>query len=208
MELARDLGCRKFVNAGSIMEYEEIKLMNDENQMPDNASIYRTAKLSAHYMSKTLAHNFGISYCNVIISNAYGAGEKSARFLNTVVRNMMEDKNIAMTEGTQLYDFIYITDVARAIVLAAMKGKDNTDYYIGNIEQRKLKDFVIDAKRILSSSSQLLFGKVAFRPIKLSYKEFDTTKLYKELGYKNTVSFEEGILRLKEQIEKEEDKYE
>lgn len=199
VKLAKKLCCKRFVYAGSIMEYEAIQYVTSDDGMAGMGSIYSVAKVTGDYIAKTLAVQECMEYINVIISNIYGAGEKSERFLNTTLRKMLRNEEIAMTHGTQLYDFIYVTDAVKAILLVAKEGRANASYYIGNAEQRMLRDYVLEMKSVLHSNSELLFGAIPFAGTMLTYKEFDTKKL-QEMGFMPEVSFEEGIIRTRDWI--------
>ena len=206
VKLAKKMNCNKFINAGSIMEYETMKFIPQDDSRPGLGNIYSIAKLTADCMAKTLATQEGVSYINVIISNIYGIGEKSPRFLNSTLRKMLKNERIPLTQGTQLYDFIYITDAAKAIILAAQKGKTNHSYYIGNECQQPLKEFVIEMKAILNSKSELIFGEIPYQGAMLTYEEFETKKL-SDLGFKPEISFDKGIQITRDWLLESENEY-
>lgn len=194
--LAKRCECSRFVFAGSIMEYEAMQYLPDALAKPKLGYIYSTSKLTADFMAKTLAQNCGMEYINVVISNIYGPGENSARFLNTLVRKMRVNENIPLTEGTQPYDFIYITDAVKAIVMAGCNGRNNNSYYIGNENQRPLREYIEEAKLMISSNSCLEFGAIPYHGPFLNYQELDTGKMYREFNFRPQMSFKEGIKRL------------
>ncbi len=197
--LAKRLHCRRFVNAGSIMEYEAMQYVPSDGSKPGMGNIYSTAKLAADFMSKAMASQAGLEYINAVISNIYGPGERSARFLNATLRKMLKNEEVPLTHGEQLYDFIYASDAAKAIVLAAKNGVGNTSYYIGNARQRKLREFIIQMKETLGSKSTLLFGKVPFSGPMMDYQELDTKRVEK-LGFMPQVGFAHGINLTREWI--------
>lgn len=201
VELAQRLGCDRFVNAGSIMEYEAMAYIPMEKTEPGMGNVYSTAKLAADFIAKTAAVDKGMEYINLIISNIYGAGEFSERFLNTVLRKMLNHEPIPLTHGEQLYDFIYVSDAVKAMALAGKKGEKNSAYYIGNRKQFPLKCFIQKMKEALESESELQFGKVPFRGIMLNYNEFDTGKM-ESLGFKPEIDFETGVRMTKMWMEK------
>lgn len=203
VKVAKKLGCRRFIYAGSIMEYEAISCVGTGVSNLGMGYIYSTAKLTADYMAKIICSNIHMEYISVIISNIYGVGERSARFLNTTIKQMLKDETILLTEGIQTYDFIYVTDAVKQIILAAEKGKTNQEYYIGNSEQRKLKDFLIDMKTVLKSNSNLKFGDVPMPERCLTYHEFDTEKM-ERLGFKPKVPFIDGIIMTSNWIKEQE----
>ena len=94
VRLANRMKCKRFIHAGSIMEYEASLCMNDASISPSLGYIYSTAKLTADYMARTVAQILGVEYLNAIISNIYGVGETSARFLNTTLRKLIAGDTI------------------------------------------------------------------------------------------------------------------
>jgi len=201
VRLAAKLGAHKYVNAGSIMEYEAIRFFTQDGSLPGMNNIYSIAKMTADYMSKTVAASLGLPYVNVIISNIYGEGEKSARFLITILRKMMRGEDIPLTSGLQMYDFIHAQDACKAIRIVAEQGKKNENYYIGNATQKPLKQFIQQMKDIMESKSNLGFGQVPSSGHGLNYRDFDTEKMLREFGFSPSVSFEEGIQKMRKSLE-------
>lgn len=199
VKYAKRLGCTRFLNAGSIMEYEVIKMIEEDYTRPSKNSIYSLAKLSANFIMKTIAGEVGMEYVNVIISNIYGPGERSERFINRLIRNMLKDEVICLTEGLQKYDFIYIDDALKMIKAVAERGKVFESYYIGNPIQKSLKEFVIEVKEVIGSESTLLFGAIPNSGNSLSYREFDCLKV-QTLGVYPEVSFADGIRKTRDWI--------
>lgn len=189
---AAGLGCGKFLFASSIMEYETAALMQTE-QKPALSSIYCAAKISADYMSRALANSFHMDYIAGVLSNVYGPGEVSPRLINTSIRKLLKREHIAYSPGEQLYDFIYISDAARALVLLAEKGRGNRNYYIGNREPRKLKYFLRDMRDVVAPDAELGIGELEYNGISLNYTEFDTKALYDEFRFEPETKFKDGI---------------
>lgn len=193
LEFADEIGCRRFINAGSIMEYEMICHIKENDKLIGLGNIYSIAKLTADVMLKTLATQKKIEYINVVISNIYGVGEKSERFLNNTLKKMIQNENIPLTHGKQLYDFIYVTDAVKEIILVAEKEEEMQNYYIGNRNLRPLKEFVIEMKEVLNSKSDLEFGKIPFNGRELDYSNINM-QWFEKWNYIPEVSFKEGIL--------------
>lgn len=202
VELAADLGCKRFVYTGSIMEYEAMKALTYDGFEPGGGMIYSTAKLAGDFLARIWCQKYQLEYVCVIISNIYGPGEKSERFLNTLIRKMIKNESIDLTQGDQLYDFIYITDAVQGIYLAAQKGESCNSYYLGNIAPQRLKDYILQTKRILGSKSILNFGSIVYGGVPLTWEEFETNKL-QAMGFSPVVSFEQGVLACKKQIQDE-----
>ena len=194
IRLAEQLGCQRFIHAGSIMEYEAMMYLTTEQCKPGKGYIYSTAKLCADFMAKTLSASIGMKYVNVIISNVFGPGERSARFLYTTLRKMLKDEPIALTEGRQMYDFIYISDAANKFVFLGENGEKNENYYLGNPTQKPLREYILEMAEVCGSKSQLMFGVVPFSGPYLDYDALDPGKM-ERMGIANQETFTTGITK-------------
>lgn len=200
VKAAKQLGCERYIFAGSIMAYEAKEYILNDYACPTPAYIYSTAKLSAEMAVKTIAAEQGIEFIDVVISNIFGVGEKSARFLNATIRKILAGEELNLTSCEQLYDFIYVTDAADAIKTAALKGENLCSYYIGNEEQYPLKSFILEAINAINPGIKANFGAIPFKGTYYNYHNvIDTSKLT-ELGFKPKISFKEGVEMLAESI--------
>jgi nucleoside-diphosphate-sugar epimerase len=197
LKAAQSMECEAFVGAGSIMEYESTSAIYDVNNVPSLGNIYSTAKLTAHYMGRVTAANSKIRFVWPYITNAYGEKEISPRFLNTTVKKILSGEEIEFSASTQIYDFIHVSDVARAFSLLGELGKDGQTYCVGSGAARPLKEYIIQLRDLLDPVAKFIFGD---KPgISLDEKYFDTRLLVADTGFCPKISFKEGILRLKEQ---------
>lgn len=200
LRTASKLGCKRFVFAGSIMEYEASQYVLNDCTRPPKPYTYSISKLTADMMLKTLAAELGIEYITAVISNVYGTGEKSMRFLNSTVQKILSGTELNLTSCEQLYDFIYASDAAEAIKLASIKGESFSSFYIGNKDQLPLKNFVLDIKEALHSDVAINFGAVEFNGTYFNYNDvIDTSKL-QSLGFHPEINFKDGIKMLAESL--------
>lgn len=195
LHLAKDIGCKKFVSAGSIMEHETISAALTQGNKPGLGYIYGSGKLVAHTMSKSIASEINIDLIWTYITNAYGPGELSPRFINTTLRKVINDEPLKFTAATQNYDFVYIDDVATAFYLIGKNGKPFHDYLIGSGNARPLKEFINELHSVIKPKQELMFGDVPFTGINLPIEIFDSTQTENDTGFKSQISFSEGVLR-------------
>lgn len=192
LRLAKDLRCKRFVCAGSIMEHETIAAAFTAGNKPGLGYIYGSGKLVAHTMCKSVAANIGIDLVWAEITNAYGAGEHSPRFINSTLRKVLNGEPLQFTTGTQNYDFVYIDDVARAFRLIGEKGKPFCEYIIGSSHAKPLREFILEMKAAVAPDHDFIFGNVPFTGTNLPLSVFDCSKTEEDTGFKATVSFAEG----------------
>lgn len=192
LRTADKMNCKKFVNAGSIMEKETYTAVYTQESTPGLPYIYGAGKLIARSICKPIANSLSIDLCWAVITNAYGAGEFSPRFVNSTIRKIIANEPLQFTAATQNYDFIYIDDVAKAFVAIGEYGKANKEYTIGSGNARPLKEFILEMKQALAPNADLVFGDVPFTGVNMPLSAFDTTDIKTDCHFKPTVSFAEG----------------
>ena len=199
---AKEIGCKRFIFASSIMEYEvqtEVTAMKN----PGINSVYSAAKMAADYLTRILASSSGLEYISGLISNIYGPGENSPRLINTCIRKLLNGEHISLSAGEQLYDFIYVEDAAKAFYYIGKDGKNGKTYYIGNRMPRKLKYFLEELRDVVAPETGLGFGEIPFQGISLNYKEFNTGLIYQDTEFEPQVIFADGIRKTRDGILKE-----
>lgn len=192
LKTAKKLGCSRFVCAGSIMEKEVEAAVHDQGSRPGMGYIYGMGKHIAHCLCKSVAADIGIELVWPMITNAYGAGELSPRFVNTTIRKIIKGEPLQFTAGTQSYDFVYVTDVAKAFYLIAKNGKPFCEYMIGSSTVRPLKEFIIEMVGSLAPDRQPIFGDVPFTGTNMPLSTFDCSETERDCGFRASISFAEG----------------
>lgn len=86
LKAAKEIGCDRFVGAGSIMEYEVEAAIHTDGTRPGMAYIYGIGKHTAHCLCKPVAAELGIDFIWPMITNAYGPGEFTDRFVNSTLK--------------------------------------------------------------------------------------------------------------------------
>ena len=202
LNFAKNIGCKRFVCAGSIIEHETIIACYTDGNKPGLGYIYGSAKMAAHTIAMSIAANIGIDLIWAEITNAYGAGEISSRLINTTIRKIINKENPQFTSGTQNYDFVYIDDVARAFYLIGKNGKPFHSYLIGSGNAKPLKEFLLEMKESIAKDVDFIFGDVPFTGVNLDLSVFDTKKTERDTGFKAEISFSEGTRKTYEWLKR------
>lgn len=198
LHAAKAMNCKKFVCAGSIMEHETVSAAYRQGNKPGLGYIYGSGKLVAHTMCASVAADVGIDLTWAKITNAYGVGELSPRFVNTTIRKILAGEPLQFTAGMQNYDFVYIDDVARAFRLIGAHGKSFCHYLIGSANAKPLREFILEMKAALAPERDFIFGDVPFTGVNLPLEEFDCSLTERDTGFKAEISFSEGVRRTME----------
>lgn len=192
LKAAKKLGCTRFVCAGSIMEYEVEAAIHSQGSHPGMGYIYGMGKHIAHCMCKSVAANIGIDLLWPMITNAYGVGELSPRFVNTTLRKIINKEPLQFTAGTQNYDFVYVSDVAQAFYKVALNGKPFFEYMIGSGYARPLREFIIEMVGACGPDCTPLFGDVPFTGTNMPLSIFNIAAIKADCGFEPEISFTQG----------------
>lgn len=192
VKAAKALGCTRFVCAGSIMEYEVEAVTHTQGSHPGMGYIYGMGKLIAHCMCKAVAANIGIDLLWPMITNAYGVGEYSPRFVNSSLRKIINGEPLQFTAATQNYDFVYVTDVAKAFYLIAEKGKPFCEYMIGSGNAKPLKEFITEMVESCGPGSKPIFGDIPFTGTNMPLSTFDISPIKKDCNFNPEINFAQG----------------
>lgn len=210
IDAMKNMNIGTFVGCGSMHEAEALIEMAEDKVITNCGYMYKAAKTAAHWMGKAKAGTYGIRFFWPLI-NTYGEEEQSARLVNTIIRKVLKGESPALSNGTQYYDFVHVSDVARALYLIAEKGIDGTNYTIGSGDPKPLKEFLkivgnVANKLHNGEEVSLGFGEITSNVISLPASTFNTTKLYQDTGFKPLITFEEGIERTAKWIKEDEGK--
>ena len=193
VELAKRLGCKTFVGAGSQAEYGRVegKLSPDTPCTPENE--YGKAKLKAGNESRKLALNYGIKHIWMRILSAYGIGDNDFTLTVSSLKKLLSGEIAEFTPAGQLWDFIYCDDAANAFYLVAQYGKNGAVYTLGSGEAKPLKEYIKIMEEL--SGGEVKTGALPYNENQVMYLCADISKLSADTGFKPQISYEEGIKR-------------
>jgi len=205
LRAAKELGCSRFLGAGSIMEHETMAAAYAQGNRPGQGYIYGGGKLIAHVMCMSVAAQIGIDLIWPEITNAYGVGERSPRLVNTTIQKCLRGETPQFTAGTQNYDFVYIEDIARAFRLIGEKGKPFHEYLIGSSHAKPLREFLLEMQMAVAPDLKFQFGNIPFTGIDLPLQRFDCSQTEADTGFRAEVSFAEGCRKTMEWWKRQEE---
>lgn len=205
VNVAKELGCRRFVGAGTLAEMDVNAYSPMNGSTPNAVSCYGAAKIAAHLMSKAQCNAMGVDHLWAYLSNTYGIGNYTSNFVNFASKTMITGSPANFTSGEQPYDFVYVSDIAQGLYCIGNKGKTNYAYYIGSTRPAKLKEFIKAIRDEIDPAITLHLGAVPFNGVQQPAEVFDCTSLVEDTGYQPRVSFKDGIKTtvawLRQQIE-------
>lgn len=174
-----------------------------ENTSYGPNSPYSASKASSDHFVRAYGETYGLPYVISNCSNNYGPNQFPEKLIPLFINNILKQKQLPVYgNGDYTRDWLYVIDYAIAIDLILHKGKNKETYNIGGFNEWKNIDLVkllcnqMDKKlgRIGRTSEQLI-TYVKDRPGHDLRYAIDATKINRELGWKPSVTFEEGLLK-------------
>lgn len=201
VHLAKNSGCTTFVGAGSQAEYG----LTDKKLSPytptNPVTGYGIAKLAAGKLSRLLANQLDIKHCWGRILSVYGPGDNNSMIM-ACINSIMNNEPFDTTKGDQLWDYLFSEDCAKAFLLIAEKGKNGAVYTVGSGNAIPLKNYVETIRDIINPNFKIGFGNIDYYSNQVMYLCADISDLTTDTGFKPNISFEEGIKRTINSINK------
>lgn len=194
MQLACRYGCKKFIGAGSIAEYRLCGhlVTCSERQMP--ADCYGAVKTASFYMLEVLARQMEMPFIWAVLPSTFGEGSEDNNIIMYAIKELLAGRRPRFGPLTQMWDFLYITDVARALRMLGERGIGGKIYGIGSGNYKSLKEYVMEVRDIIDPKLELGIGEFSDNKGVLS-SCMETYDLKKDTGFYPEVTFEEGISR-------------
>ena len=172
-----------------------------ETSKYDPHSPYAASKASSDHFVRSYRDTYNLPVVISNCSNNYGPNQFPEKLIPLVINNIINNKPIPVYgQGQNIRDWLYVEDHASAIDTIFHNGKIGDTYNVGGLNECKnidlIKTIIKIVDRLLKrqlGTSEKLINYVADRPGHDFRYAIDSSKINKELGWKPSLRFEEGI---------------
>lgn len=195
LEVSKAKGVELFVNMSTDEVYGDLGKegsFTEDSPLKPN-SPYSTTKASADMLGRAYHRSFGLPVITIRASNNYGPWQYPEKFVPVIILKALRDEKIPVYgDGTNVREWLYVTDCAEGIMAAIELGKAGEIYNIGSKEEKQNIEVAKAILELLGKGEELI-EFVKDRPGHDFRYSLDTTKAKRELGWEAKTSFDEGI---------------
>ncbi|NGF55464.1 dTDP-glucose 4,6-dehydratase [Parapedobacter sp. SGR-10] len=167
----------------------------------DPHSPYSASKASSDHFVRAYHDTYGLPAVITNCSNNYGPNHFPEKLIPLCIHNILHNRPLPIYgDGKYTRDWLFVIDHAKAIDLVFHRGKDGDSYNIGGFNEWQNIDLVRELCRQMDEklgrpvgTSEQLITFVKDRPGHDLRYAIDATKINQELGYRPSVTFEEGL---------------
>lgn len=184
LEFAKILGAKRFIFAGSQAEMSETP--------------YGVAKKQFAAFAEDNLSDSNMSFIHLRIFSVYGEGDRDTSLIMTLLKLCKENKDVGLSSCNYDWNFLYINDFARMIHKMIDRDIVSGTYDMASDDTRLLKDYVIEAHKVLKAKNKLNFGE---RPDSIeTFAIPNISKTIEAIGAFDFTAFKDGIKKTAKSI--------
>ena len=168
----------------------------------DPSSPYSASKAASDHLAVAWYRTYGLPVVVSNCSNNYGPYHFPEKLIPLIILNAMEGKPLPIYgTGSNVRDWLYVEDHAKALHLIADRGRPGEKYNVGGRNERRNIDVVqrvcalMDERQASGAPHDRLLTYVTDSPGHDARYAIDATKLEMELGWKAQENFDSGIAK-------------
>lgn len=200
LEACRDNKIKKLVYSSSASVYgDAVEIPMTENHPFNNRTFYGATKIAGEAMCRAFNERYGVPYVGLRYMNVYGPRQDYKGAYVAVFMKMLDriDQGlcpIVYGDGSQSYDFIYVSDSARANILALKSDVTDKFYNVGSGLKTSVKELCHILLELTNPKLEIKYE--AQGQTFVTQRIGSTEKAEKDLGFKTEVLLRDGLQKL------------
>jgi len=189
-----ETGVERVILMGSCEEYGIDVAPFDTRLRPDPASPYGASKAAATAYAKMFTNSFKLPCVVLRPSVVYGPGQSPRMLISMVMRALAEGRVIDVTEGRQTRDFLYVSDLVAAMLLAlTAPGIAGEVWNLGSGEVVTVRDCLQSIERITGIAGLIDYGGRPYIDREIFRYEMNIAPTCEAFQWRPAVMLEEGL---------------
>jgi len=195
---------KKIIYSSSASVYgNAVEIPMTENHPLNSKNFYGATKIASEAMCRAFNNKYGLSIIILRYMNVYGPKQNPSGFYSGVIPSILDriEKGkppIINGDGSQMYNFTYVKDVAKASIAALKSDKKFGYYNISTGEPITIKELCNTILKLKNSNLKPIYKPYSSNDSRALVKNRIgcTKKTKKELGFECKYSLEEGLKEL------------
>jgi UDP-glucose 4-epimerase len=158
-ELAASVGAA-WIGLGSQAEYGPTAAILDESTPTRPVTPYGAAKLSSGRLTAEVCARRSVRHVWLRLLTAYGPADHPSYLIPHVILTLLAHRRPALSEGTQLGDFLYVGDVCEALRTSAATPACSGTYVLASGDHRSVREIATAIRDLIDPGLQLGFGEL------------------------------------------------
>jgi len=189
-----EMKVKRLVLMGSGEEFGPVTGPFDEYTIADPPSPYGASKAAVSGYAKMFHRAFNLPVVVLRPSVVYGPFQAPRMLVPQVMHALREGREIAVTEGRQTRDFIYVEDVARGILSALTAPKiDGRSYNLASGEVVTVKECLARIEAISGRTGLIRYGAIPYKTGEIFSYEPVAERTYAALDWRPRFSLDQGL---------------
>ena len=192
-EAAQQLGVNKVVFSSASSVYGDTLEVMDEQHPLMARTVYGASKIAGEALLRAIASSFNLDYVTLRYMNVYGPHMGFGLVHSVLTRIASGQPPSINGDGSQSFDFVYVSDVAGATVRAMEADVSDETFNVGSGEEKTVRDVVFTLLELTGSPLQPEFKDVQ---VPMLRRVGSSEKASRLLGWRATIPFREGMRRV------------
>ena len=192
-EAARDAGVTRIVFSSASSVYGDTLEIMDEAHPLNSRHIYGASKIAGEAFLRAFGGMFGINWVALRYMNVYGPNAGFG-LVDAVLKRIASGQAPQINgDGSQSFDFVYVSDVAGATVRAMVSDVTDEAFNVGSGEERTVKDVTLALLDLTQSDLKPDYRDVSVPMIR---RVGSSEKASRLLDWRAGVNLTEGLRRV------------
>jgi len=140
-----------------------------------------------------MCEELGMKHVWARILSVYGPYDGLRSMVMSTIVELRKGSVPKFTLGEQIWDYMYSSDAAKALLAIAEKGKNGKVYCLGSGKGKKLREYIEKIRDTVAPDAKLGIGEIPYAKNQVMYLCADISDLKNDTGFVPSISFDEGI---------------
>jgi nucleoside-diphosphate-sugar epimerase len=189
---------RRFVYTSTSEVYGDVPVPFREDGPVNPISPYSVSKYAGERYCRMFVQGKGWPVVVLRPFNAFGPRQSPDRVIPEIITRGLRRQRLAMTQGLQTREFVYVDDLADGFVRAGLLAGDEVHGEVLNLcsgDDISMRDLATKVLALMGDPVRPEFGALPERPTEVPELAGDAAKAARLLGWAPTVGLEEGLKR-------------